>query len=141
MPPEPISATATATVAMTVASGLGAAIGVSFIDTASMSFLGVPAIVPFFAFMGSMAALVYSEAIRPWYRLTLILWANTVLGIVGAIALPLTPLFLWTDAIPKQALAFVIAGLALWIMPVLANRAAPAFAGFMDRLFSARAKE
>jgi len=51
MTPEPISTT----MAMTGAVGLGAAIGVSMIDTASMSVFGVPAIVPFFAFLGAAA--------------------------------------------------------------------------------------
>lgn len=131
MTPEPISTT----MAMTGAVGLGAAIGVSMIDTASMSVFGVPAIVPFFAFLGAAAALVYSEEIKPWYRMTLILVMNVVLGIVGSLALPYVPGFGWTAEMPKRLTAFAIAGASLWFMPVMAKSAGPALAGWIERSF------
>lgn len=137
MPAEPISTAAT-TAALTGAVGIGAAIGVSMIDSASMSMFGVPAIVPFFAFLGAMAALVYGEPVKPWYRLLLVMSMNVILGIVGALALQYVPGFAWTVDIPSQIKAFFIAGLALWFMPALATHARPGFAGLVERVFGSQ---
>lgn len=133
MPAEPISTAAT-TAALTGAVGLGAAIGVSMIDSVSMSVFGVPAIVPFFAFWGAAAALVYSEPIKPWYRMTLIVVMNVMLGVVGSLAIPYVPGFGWTAGIPHQITAFFIACLSLWFMPVLAEHAGPALARWIGRV-------
>lgn len=139
MPTDPISTAAT-TMAGTGAVGLGAAIGVSMIDSASMSMFGVPAIVPFFAFWGAAAALVYSEPIKPWYRMALILMMNVMLGIVGALSLPHLPAFGWTADVPKQLSAFFIAGLSLWVMPVVASRAGPMLGAAVERLLGNASK-
>lgn len=136
MPAEPITTAAT-TVALTGAVGLGAAIGVSMIDSMSMSMFGVPAIVPFFAFLGAAAALVYGETIKPWYRMALVVIANLILGIVGSLILPYVPMFAWSVDVPKQITAFFIAGISLWFMPVLAQHAGPALVFWIRRMTGA----
>ena len=60
--------------------------------------------------------------------------ANTLLGIVGALAAPHVPGFGWLDAMPKQAIAFSISFAALWLLPVLVAKAGPAFASLIDRV-------
>ena len=132
MPAEPISTVAT-TAALAGAVGIGAAVGVSMIDSVSMSMFGVPAIVPFFAFWGAAAALVYSEPIKPWTRMALIVVMNVMLGVVGSLALPYVPGFGWTNGIPHQITAFFIAGVSLWFMPVLATHAGPALSRWIGR--------
>lgn len=133
------AAAATVTAVVSVASGLGAAMGVSMIDTVSVAVFGVPTIVALFAFLGSMSGLVYGEPIRPWVRLVFILLANTLFGVVGALAAPHVPGLGWLDAMPKQAVAFGISFVALWLMPVIATKSGPVFSEFIDRVIARRA--
>lgn len=132
--PASTAATAAATAAISVASGLGAALGVSMIDTVSVAVFGVPTIVALFAFLGSMSGMVYGDPIRPWVHMIFVLLANTLLGIVGALAAPHVPGFGWLDAMPKQAIAFSISFAALWLLPVLAAKAGPALSAYIDRV-------
>lgn len=111
-----------ATVGLAVASGLGAAIGMSFVDTASMALFGVPAIVVVFSCIGAVAALAYRDPIRPWVRLALLLLANAMAGIVAALALPMMPGLEWTKALPSQAVSFGAAFVSLWVTPLLISR-------------------
>lgn len=108
-----------ATAAMAVASGVGAAVGAGFIDQASIAVLGVKAIVVLFAVLGAAAALAYSEPISPRARLFFMVLVNSLFGIVASVVIGHIPLFEWTNTIPGQGIAFVVAFLALWAMPAV----------------------